>query len=281
MTTINHANGPGRVNDFLTTWQPTNLSPELLARMRQAAASPLPPSDWVETPEDAAQRRAAQNRGKARLWEDRIPAVNRNASLDTLRPQQDPKGKVTGFLAGTRSVLLLLGPAGHGKTNCAVAVGWQVRRRGGTCVYWSCPALRDALWTERYETPQDAAERRAALDTAVSADLLVLDDLGGERRDTEWGFWTDRLYTILSARSENGRLTIITANAAGEDGKAITDEIDPGTGRVLRSKGMIAQTVIDARYTTRVARRILDFCVAAWIEGDPVLPPPRQRDPFE
>lgn len=253
---------------LLSQW--AGRRPELAAAAQ--AAGPLD-IERDETDEEAALRRAGQDRYRAAMWEGRIPLVNRDASLtDLVVPQQDPGGRVTAFLGSDRPVLLLVGPGGHGKSNAGVAVGNRVRRRGGICAYWDAPALRAVLCdNDRSDMAGMASRRRDAVYELETADLVMIDDLGAEQRDTPWGSWTEWLWRILTERAENGKLLIIDMNGVDENGEAIVDQYD-AAGHVVVSKDVQVAQMLERRYGARVTRRILDHCSAVWVEGQPLAP---------
>lgn len=228
-----------------------------------------------ETPVEAAARRAEQDRHRARSWEKEIKLVHRSASLDTLvRPQQDPGGRVSAFLAGQKPICLLVGPVRHGKTTCGVALGNQVRRRGGVCAYWEAPALRTLLCDEdRHDSGELAARRRAAVTMLETADFVLIDELGAEQRDKPWGPWLEWLWRIFTVRAENGRLMALTMNAVDGHGEAITDQYG-ADGELVASKDQQVVLMLESRYGTRIARRVVDYCHAVWVEGEPLAPPP-------
>lgn len=103
--------------------------------------------------------------------------------------------------------LLLYGPPGTGKSHLAAAIVHALIHRGAACVYQSVPELLDRL---RRSYDRDSADSEGKLMAALDkADLLVLDDLGAEKR-TEWVEST--LYRIVDARYRHRRATVITSN---------------------------------------------------------------------
>jgi len=108
--------------------------------------------------------------------------------------------------------LLLIGPAGKGKTRAA----WMLMRREhleGRSIYGltatELAKFAADQWHSRAEEKRQAEE---ALQTCKSVALLLIDDLGKQK-------FTERaeleLYDILESRTANMKPTIITANSDG------------------------------------------------------------------
>lgn len=101
---------------------------------------------------------------------------------------------------GMTSNVLLLGAVGVGKTHtaCALAAAaWDAGRR-----VWFQPVV------ELLDQLRPGGDPHA-LDRATTIDVLVLDDLGGER-PTDWT--GERLYAIVNRRWLEKRPTIVTSN---------------------------------------------------------------------
>lgn len=124
--------------------------------------------------------------------------------------------------------LLFTGTAGLGKTHLALAIADTVLSTGHDVLYTSAAALAAQLDREHFE--RDADE--TWLDACKEAELLILDDLGTEYITQ---FTTSVLYELVNTRMLCGRATIYTTN--------ITDP-----------------AVFEARYTEKVASRILGNC---------------------
>lgn len=100
--------------------------------------------------------------------------------------------------------LYLYGPYGSGKSHLAAAIGHVAAERGMGVVYRSTPGLLDAF--------RDRETGAQALAGVIRADLLILDDMGAEKR-SEWT--DDRFFRLFSERA--GRPTVITSNYDTED----------------------------------------------------------------
>ena len=113
--------------------------------------------------------------------------------------------------------MFLQGPPGVGKTHLAVAVlGQVIRTRGAVGLFYD---TRDLLRVIR--STYDPVNRTPEMDVlrpVMTADLLVLDDLGAEKT-SEWV--EETLNLIVNARYSEKRVTMFTSNY--DDNPDITD----------------------------------------------------------
>ena len=145
------------------------------------------PQDAGATLEEAHERR----------WRARVPKRYQSARLSDLE----------GDLAAVKewdgeSDVLLLGNVGAGKTHAAVALAREVHDQGVEVLFRPALALIEDL------KPDGDPE---ALKRATKAGLLILDDLGTERRTD---FAADRISLLLVTRYDDCLPTIITSNLA-------------------------------------------------------------------
>lgn len=123
-----------------------------------------------------------------------------------------PKSRVVdlatcNYIRKTENVLLV-GPAGVGKSHIAQALGHRACRSGYTCVYTSAKKLLAELRSSRADNSYDRKLVRYA-----NADLLIIDDLGLRPLHQDE---PEDLYEIIRLRYENGSL-IVTSNRAVEE----------------------------------------------------------------
>jgi DNA replication protein DnaC len=99
--------------------------------------------------------------------------------------------------------LVLVGPAGLGKTHLSVAIGLKMLQRGYTVRFLTVQALLNQVLARR-----DIDGRQRVLKPLLLADLLVLDELGYLSHPVEVG---PLLYEVIAGRYEH-KATIITSN---------------------------------------------------------------------
>jgi DNA replication protein DnaC len=131
-----------------------------------------------------------------------VPRRFQTAALDEFDARvADPLREWASAAPRGRSSVVLLGPAGSGKSRLAAAVCRRVLERGPDRVRWWTEAdLLDAC------RPGGAGEGGAR-----TVEVLVLDDLGASA-PTEWG--VAQLLAIVDARWRDELPTIATTNCA-------------------------------------------------------------------
>jgi hypothetical protein len=152
----------------------------LVAGARERAADATPgPADTVESAEDAEVRRQRQRVARESVWRARLPRRYATASLDALRPQQNPV-MVRAWLAATVGGepnalnLLLAGPSRRGKTFAVYALGNAYVADGGYAVSWTLAVGREQVsaWTlEQFQRILDHRNREG-LRTAMTTNLV-------------------------------------------------------------------------------------------------------------
>lgn len=148
------------------------------------------------------------------VWADAgIPRRHRDASFASFQPRPGT-GKALelcqryadAFSPATTAGLWLIGTFGAGKTHLAVATARAASER-------TLAGVRFTTAADLVASVRPAAGQRdwhwEAVDESVSADLLILDDLGQEQSTD---FNRDVLYRVLHGRYEASRPLIVTSN---------------------------------------------------------------------
>ena len=138
--------------------------------------------------------------------------------------------------SGAYNPLFIYGPSGLGKTHLALAIADAVLEGGHDVLYTSSAALAARLGREHF----DYNSGDEWLTACQEADLLIMDDLGTEYITP---LTISVLYELINTRMLTERPTIYTTN--------ITD-----------------QSIFAARYTEKVASRMLGGCKMFMFMGD-------------
>jgi DNA replication protein DnaC len=107
--------------------------------------------------------------------------------------------------------LWMTGGFGTGKTALAMIVSRSAIDAGRSVAIYSCPRLLGML---RESIDRDVGGVVDFLDQLTAVDLLHIDDLGAEHR-TEWVL--EQLYSIVNARYQDERSTLITSNLSRDE----------------------------------------------------------------
>lgn len=225
-------------------------------RTTQAAEDSLAPTEFLlRLLTDEVERREGKMLDQ-RLRRAQFECMKTLEDFDFLFNPQIPKSRIIdlatcGFISHRRNVLLV-GPAGVGKSHIAQAIGHRACRRGHKALYVTA---RDMLKQLRSARGDNSYDRRVLRFTGP--ELLILDDLGLHRLTPEE---TLDLYDVIRLRYQIGS-TIITSNRALKELPAIFD--DP----------LLASAAMD---------RLLDEAHVIVIEGDSYRnPPPSKREAKE
>lgn len=225
------------MTDQISTVLRTDTALGRIAREATARAAGAAPAivETVESEADARARLEAQRTARLAWWGENLPARYRDASLDGLRPQQQPD-RLRRWLTAPefdpeRLTLLLWGDSRRGKTHAAYAVGNAAVEDGAVAVAWTTLDLMMAL--------RDNARVERTWDRLESADLVVLDDLGREYDGTGWAL--SQVHRLVDMRHRERKRLVVTTNLGYDD--LITRYGDPiimrlvDEGVVLRFDG--------------------------------------------
>ena len=108
--------------------------------------------------------------------------------------------------------LLLMGKTGLGKTFLCNSIARKVLDEGFTVIYISAGRLFKTLQDEQFNR-NDEEEQESFYDDVLTADLLIIDDLGTEFSTT---LVNSQFFNIINERMTNRRPTVISTNLTPE-----------------------------------------------------------------
>lgn len=104
--------------------------------------------------------------------------------------------------------LLLFGIQGNGKTHLAAATANQVLAAGHSVAFQNVPDLLGKI-KDTYNDPEKQDTENRIINRLISADLLILDDLGAEK----WTEWVEAtIYQVVDRRYRTLKPIFITTN---------------------------------------------------------------------
>jgi DNA replication protein DnaC len=121
------------------------------------------------------------------------------------------------YPAGPDTGLLLMGKCGAGKTHLAVAALRQIVLRGHTGIFYDYRELLKEI--QGSYNPESQASELGVLEPVLTADVLLLDDLGASK-PSPWALET--VGHILNSRYNERRITLLTTNYLDRDEVAST-----------------------------------------------------------
>lgn len=161
-----------------------------------------------------------------------VPEIHIRAVFDREPIECEALDAIRGFLAGDKTTLVLAGGVGVRKTGSAC---WALTQRAGVFV-----TADECVRLAASRLPDDIEAWRRAR----NAQVLVIDDLGGEYNDDKG--WSVKVFNgLLDHRYASGLKTIITTNLKrdrfkADYGERIADRI-AGAGRYLTLGGQSAR----------------------------------------
>lgn len=152
----------------------------------------------VGTPEEEAAKRFEEVTQK---WETRIPPRMSWATPDDLQGSAREAFEEWRACRGQRNVLIL-GPVGTGKS----VAGFAMLRHAEAFGVWRSQWTSTVKLMERL---RPSADDPVTIDRWAKTDVLLLDDMGGEK-PSDWV--AERLFILMDERWQWKRPTIVTSN---------------------------------------------------------------------
>ena len=192
--------------------------------------------------------------GRARLDAAGIPQRYRDCTLDNFSDNTlsltKAKAEAREFVDAYPAVeagLLLVGPAGRGKTHLACAILSElVATKGVSGLYVDFSDLLMKITTSF--RPDADFSKESVLTPYSEAEVLVVDELGASKPHP----WVlDVLYSLLNTRYNRKKITIATSN--------FEDELDPASGERER---------LEDRIGYRLRSRLYEMCLMIPLRGN-------------
>ena len=206
---------------------------------------------------------AAESRKRSIRENTGIPPNYEHATLDNFRiPQDNPTARtglgtvlmqvrnfVREFPAADRPGLLLVGDTGTGKTHLAVAALRALIEKGHQGLFFDYQNLLERI-TRSFDAASGTSDRET-YQSALEADLLLLDELGAYRRSD---FVEDTVTGLITHRCNHRKPLIVTTNLPDEN----------ITGRVVDyiSQGNVAvhKKTLSEVIGLRARSRLFEMC---------------------
>jgi DNA replication protein DnaC len=167
--------------------------------------------------------------------------------------------------------LLLIGPAGVGKTHLAVAILRGLLSKGVPCLFFESGSLLKRI-QDSYN-PVSRTSESSVLAPVYNAEVLVLDELGATI-PTEWV--RDTLYQVINTRYNDKKLTIFTTNFRDERPESLIADGDEaessrrtsGKSASDRRPRSITTPTLEERIGVPLRSRLYEMCNKVEMAGE-------------
>jgi DNA replication protein DnaC len=160
--------------------------------------------------------------------------------------------------------LLLMGPAGIGKTHLAVAILRGLMEKGVPCLFIESGSLLKRI-QDSYN-PVSKTSESSVLAPVYEAEVLVLDELGATI-PTDWV--RDTLYQIINTRYNDRKLTIFTTNFLDKRPPKTESEEEetPKLGGKGKKVDAVLTDTLEDRIGIRLRSRLYEMCKKVELKG--------------
>lgn len=173
----------------------------------KAAHTDAPEPELPQDQQDGEMSRTDYIRAdRLATWESKVPVRWRNRGLAELPPDMRKEAMAwmkNHFPEGRN--LILMGRTGSGKSSMAYAIAKELYLGGSKVKVWEAANL--------WENMRHSDESRQIFDSAKNCELLVLDELGAEKRSE----WTDERLSLLVDHRWQWELPTIVGTNKNED----------------------------------------------------------------
>ncbi len=235
-------------------------------------------SGWVITERDgvsSARRCECSRAGRASVvWEQAgippnylqdsfdnfsLPDANHPAYRVLQLAMHSAKTYANEFPTAAKPGLLFVGDAGCGKTHLAVATVRKLIEKGFDAVFWDFQTLLERIRAS-YD-PETRGANKDAYQSALDAEILLLDDLGAYRSSE----WVEDIVTgIITHRCNHRKPLIATTNLPDEEmGGKDAVRLSEGSARYDLRKTLAEQIGVRAR------SRLFEMCTIVKMFGAP------------
>lgn len=184
-----------------------------------------------------------ENKIKAAIGRSGIPHRYAEASFDDWEADSDEQMRILAsmrlYVHDFKEMLrygvchTFLGNIGAGKSHLACAVANELMKAGYTAVFSSARELYRRVWDANKSDKETSA---SVLDALARVDLLIIDEVGGERgTDAE----AAQLFEIIDTRNREVKPTIMISNLSPKDFVLFVG--DRAVDRLIQSGGGIHQ----------------------------------------